>query len=1016
MAKELRANIRVGGIADSSFYALGNQIAALGNLLNPISKRLLEFGKESVKAFASYEDSMLEAQVALRTQYSSASELSAVMEQLDKSALQWANDSRFSTEDVAGAIANAAHAGWDLEKILNGVPSAMKLSLAGGMDLSQGLEYMVDISNAAGISFQELGELTDFWAYSANRSSTTIPEMGEAMQKMGATLQFVKGDMAGLTTMLAVLADNGTKGTAAGTLLRNTMLRLIAPTKTAAEAMGDLNLTADELDDIYKDDSGLEKANKLLQDAGFSAYDSKGDLKSFLDIFKELNAATKDMTEADRNDLLSSIFPTRTITGALALLKAADSEWNGLYDDIQTAGKGYADYAAETMESGEGGTLRHLESVYNTLQTKVGQSLSGEVSKGATAISGMLEAVNGMDNRSFTALVDGMGTLALAGPAMTTVGAAMKFLPMLGSVLSNPAAIAAGLAVAGFGVGKIISDLNEASALEQWGNLGLDENNIRGWLNGIDDDFSKATQSITNYADASKNAADAYKNSSSLLKESLLTFSATGKNLTDADKAGLGNFAKQMTESVIETIENSNTSAQMAIAMFGHGDIAENMTNSLEDARNTSISKASEIGQEISAAIQKAISDNVINIDEIINIQSIVDKMNQLELDQIEADAEADYALALNKAQNLGLDETNKMVGILQESENARIEAVDKAFKNAFAQQFTANKYDLEAGKITQEEADARIEELNSEYKQAVNAEKSKTKAAQVSALLAAITGTEMGGILDSIASDAEMGIANLDTLSDYKGIKAGVRNKFAKSISSAIEQIGGFEELSDMLNFANSTGDNAFAGNLQRLMDIASIASAPDNAMIDSIASANAQTQLAVDTSQGQAAIDSIQAPPLEIEVTADASEAKAEIDSVQGKTVYIDVITRNFGGGGGGGGGGSFTGFGGKFAEGGRADEASIFGEAGPEWAIPEAHTSRTAELLRQAAQASGFTWPELMTGNSSSGGNTLVYSPTIVAQNAEGVETKLVEDKQRLEKQLKEMKWIDGLEVYA
>ena len=34
--------------------------------------------------------------------------------------------------------------------------------------------------------------------------------------------------------------------------------------------------------------------------------------------------------------------------------------------------------------------------------------------------------------------------------------------------------------------------------------------------------------------------------------------------------------------------------------------------------------------------------------------------------------------------------------------------------------------------------------------------------------------------------------------------------------------------------------------------------------------------------------------------------------------------------------------------YAEGGRATEASVFAEAGPEWAIPEAHSARTAELI--------------------------------------------------------------------
>lgn len=107
--------------------------------------------------------------------------------------------------------------------------------------------------------------------------------------------------------------------------------------------------------------------------------------------------------------------------------------------------------------------------------------------------------------------------------------------------------------------------------------------------------------------------------------------------------------------------------------------------------------------------------------------------------------------------------------------------------------------------------------------------------------------------------------------------------------------------------------------------------------------------------------------------------------------------------------------------FANGGRATEASIFGEAGAEWAIPEEHTKRTADLLQAAAAASGFSWADLlgMYGglNSGSGRSApVVYSPTIYAQDATGVEQKLKEDKERFERWWQERKLRDSMEVYA
>ena len=108
-------------------------------------------------------------------------------------------------------------------------------------------------------------------------------------------------------------------------------------------------------------------------------------------------------------------------------------------------------------------------------------------------------------------------------------------------------------------------------------------------------------------------------------------------------------------------------------------------------------------------------------------------------------------------------------------------------------------------------------------------------------------------------------------------------------------------------------------------------------------------------------------------------------------------------------------------KFALGGRATEPSIFGEAGPEWAIPEEYSQRTAYLLDVARKASGFTWPELIfrTGGLNAGGGSalhVVYAPNIYANDARGVEQKLREDKERFEKWFNERELISEVERYA
>ena len=155
-----------------------------------------------------------------------------------------------------------------------------------------------------------------------------------------------------------------------------------------------------------------------------------------------------------------------------------------------------------------------------------------------------------------------------------------------------------------------------------------------------------------------------------------------------------------------------------------------------------------------------------------------------------------------------------------------------------------------------------------------------------------------------------------------------------------------------------------------------------------------------------------------LEEDVTGNPAHLAAVIESYNGKTITVNIRGNklfNLG----------------EFAEGGRADSPSIFGEAGAEWAIPEEHTQRTADLLNAAREASGFTWGELLERNgglNAGGGNINVnissYAPVIHANDAAGVAEELAKDKARLGEIVKkavrtameEMSMKEGIEVYA
>lgn len=646
--KTLTATIVIAGRQAASFKQLGAALSDLGNTIEPVSEKLIDFGKDSVKTYADYQDAMLDAKVALRTQYSSTSELSKVMAQLDANARSWASSSRFTTDDVGNAISNAAHAGWDLEKILTGMPVAMRTSLAGGMDLANGLEYLIDITNASRIGFDQLGDFADKWTFAANRSSTTVPEMGEALQRMGSTLQFFNGDMAQAVTMLAILSNTGTKGAEAGTLLRNSMIRVIAPTQKAAEAMEGLTLTEQELAEIYSNSEGLEAANKLLKEAGFNAYDSKGNLKSFIDIYKELDKATAGMTEEKRNQVLSAIFPTKTITGALAFMEAAaNGQLDAMYMDIIARSAGYTQYAADTMESGLGGALREVVAAWETLKLNTGDELADPVTKIANGLTGIINAANNMDKDKFSAMISALEFVAASGPALGIAGAAISFLGDMNWVkAATLGAVAIGAAM------TYIHDLEETAYKEGFGSLTLESGEgsaIGNFLSGLESSFSSAYTEVDKYNQAMSEALTTYTTASSTLGENLIEKMLTGATLTQEDQNTLSKLGDSMRQAVLAGIDGSYSASNYNVLdLAGVEDYTELEKGStwseifsiLQEGYTDSVAQAEQLGRELRKAMTSAFEDGSLTEEEVANIRSVMDQYNAL---MAEIAAEDDY-------------------------------------------------------------------------------------------------------------------------------------------------------------------------------------------------------------------------------------------------------------------------------------------------------------------------------------------------------------------------------------
>lgn len=1000
---DLTTNIVINARTGNGFGQVGATLTEMGTIVNGLSQQLIHFGEDSVKVYRDYELSMRDAEVALSTTYGRGTQqLQTVMGQLDTAATEWAATTIFHTNDVANAISEAAHAGWDFDQIMNGIPAAMQLAQAGGLDLSESVNYIVKATSAAGIGFEDLGSFIDLWTFAANSSASTIGEFGDAMLRMGSTMRFAANPEE-LMTLIAVTANAGAVGSEAGTMIRNSMMRLIAPTDKAKKAMAQLGATTLETAGLM-DDESLAAANATLAAHGFSVYDEGGNLRNVLDIYSDLYLALGDIAggfeNIDRNQdalsILSAIFPTRTITEALTLIRAASQGYDGLYASMMGGdAAGYGEYASSTMMDTLNGRIVTFESKVERLKQLVGEELK-PLAEDATSFAGsIVDSLAEMDPTAFSALVDGLTTVALAGPALLIAGAAFR---LIGLAMTPIGAAALGLtALAGAAVA--LKNLNDSRFADNFGTMDLNSEAILGYVSTIGEGFREAYTKVNEYNNAVSTAISEYEGASSTLSGILLEKMLTNSTLSEEDKTNLQNLGTQMFTAVQTGIANSSA-ASMSYwqTLFGGEGTAEydpayqeiiNLTN---QAYLDAMAQAESISQGMRDAMTSAFEDGEISEEEYQQILSYMRSYNDaIARASAEVQSEEDYVARqkmLRRAQTASMDEIQEIYsGARTARDSLLAEREDQFLTEYYRLQYEG------ASEATLAAATARYqqerESIYASYDPFFR---------DLSLQVVDMFGGENGPLGEFFKLVTSSGATANDV--NFAWSKLGGENQQAASF--LLEQLGDFYNLDSYL------GDSPLAGEHSAWRDAYALGQllygAPGGQGSGGGNGNGSEVTVYGNTEPLTEAIDEEDGQTITTNVTGDPSMLEAVLQGYQGRTITVALNRMAL------------------YAEGGRATSASIFGDAGPEWAIPEEHSERTAALLDAARAASGFTWPDLLArygglnANANNSPTTLVYSPVINAADARGVDAVLQADKRRFERWFEERRMREAMEVYA
>ena len=299
------------------------------------------FAATSVRAGASFDSSMSQVAATMGTTVDQIQDLRDFAQEMGST-------TAFSATQAADALNYMALAGYDATTSMEMLPTVLDLAASGGIDLARASDMVTDASSALGLTTEQTAVMVDQMAMAASRSNTSVEQLGDAILTIGATASNMAGGTNELATVLGVLADNGIKGAEGGTHLRNMILSLTNPTNQAGDA---------------------------IEELGLQVYDQEGNMRNMVDIIYELQQATESMSQAERDNVIGTIFNRADMASVNALLNTNIQRYDELSEALDNAA-GSAEQMADTQLDNLAGDVTIFRSALEGAQIAISDALT----------------------------------------------------------------------------------------------------------------------------------------------------------------------------------------------------------------------------------------------------------------------------------------------------------------------------------------------------------------------------------------------------------------------------------------------------------------------------------------------------------------------------------------------------------------------------------------------------------------------------------------------------------------
>lgn len=328
------------------------------------------------------------------------------LQMLKDTAQEMGATTQFSATEAANALSYMALAGWDANQSASALPGVLNLAAASGMELASASDMVTDYMSAFGMSCEQSGYFADMLAYAQSNANTTAELLGESYKNCAANMAAAGQDVETTTSLLAMMANQGLKGSEAGTALAAVMRDLTAKMSDGAIKIGDTSV---------------------------AVQDANGNYRDLTDILQDVESATNGMGDAEKAAALSSTFTADSIKGLNLILNAGVSNAADFENQLRNSG-GTAENMANVMNDNLAGAMKSLQSRAETFGNAIYESFSVQlkdaVNTAADALGSLTDAfktggIEGAFNQLGILAQQGIQTIIAQAPAMTQAAAQM---------------------------------------------------------------------------------------------------------------------------------------------------------------------------------------------------------------------------------------------------------------------------------------------------------------------------------------------------------------------------------------------------------------------------------------------------------------------------------------------------------------------------------------------------------------------------------------------------------------